>query len=87
MGDGRTLLVCCGAFRGKPDFENLTVKKIPQAVLSRCEWGLDDYSLNVANLPMAMPDPVEPAAATEASKKSKSKKVATGQGGLFGDNE
>jgi adenine-specific DNA-methyltransferase len=47
VGPERTLLICCGAFRGKPDFPNLTVKKIPQAVLARCEWGRDDYSLNV----------------------------------------
>ena len=47
VGDDRTLLICCGAFRGKPDFPNLTVKKIPQALLARCEWGRDDYSLNV----------------------------------------
>ena len=47
VGPERTLLICCGAFRGKPDFTNLTVKKIPQAVLARCEWGKDDYSLNV----------------------------------------
>ncbi|PZR04354.1 MAG: site-specific DNA-methyltransferase [Archangium gephyra] len=47
VGPERTLLICCGAFRGKHDFSNLTVKKIPQAVLSRCEWGKDDYSLNV----------------------------------------
>lgn len=47
VGQERTLLICCGAFRGKPNFPNLTVKKIPQAVLARCEWGRDDYSLNV----------------------------------------
>jgi len=47
VGPERTLLICCGAFRGKPDFPNLTVKKIPQAVLARCEWSKDDYSLNV----------------------------------------
>jgi adenine-specific DNA-methyltransferase len=39
VGPERTLLICCGAFRGKPNFPNLTVKKIPQAVLARCEWG------------------------------------------------
>jgi adenine-specific DNA-methyltransferase len=55
VGDKRTLLICCKAFRsGNLDaFPNLTVKKIPQAVLRKCEWGKDDYSLNVANLPMA----------------------------------
>jgi adenine-specific DNA-methyltransferase len=53
VGQDRTLLVCCGAFRCKADqFPNLTLKKIPKMVLSRCEWGHDDYSLNVQNLPM-----------------------------------
>lgn len=54
VGLERTLLVCCAAYRGKADrFPNLTVKKIPKMVLSQCEWGHDDYSLNVENLPMA----------------------------------
>ena len=56
VGPERTLLVLCPAFRGKPDrHENLTVKKIPKQVLSRCEWGHDDYSLDVENLPKAPP--------------------------------
>jgi adenine-specific DNA-methyltransferase len=60
VGPQRSLLVCCGAFRCKPDaFLNLTLTKIPQAVLDRCEWGKDDYSLNVANLPQMAP--AEPA--------------------------
>jgi adenine-specific DNA-methyltransferase len=59
VGENRSLLICCAAFRGKSDaFPNLTVKKIPSAVLAKCEWGHDDYSLNVANLPKAAP-PVE----------------------------
>jgi|CXWL01.1.fsa_nt_gi adenine-specific DNA-methyltransferase len=54
VGTERTLLVCCGAFRGNPrDWPNLTVEKIPKAVLDRCEWGKDDYSLQIANLPQA----------------------------------
>jgi len=52
VGDGRTLLVLCSAFRGKADqWPNLTVKKIPKVVLHKCEWGHDDYSLKVENLP------------------------------------
>jgi len=58
VGEGRTLLVCCAAFRGRPEaFANLTLKKIPNAVLSRCEWGHDDYSLNVENLPQKPAEP------------------------------
>ena len=58
VGGGRSLLVLCSAFRGKADrFSNLTIKKIPNAVLKRCEWGHDDYSLRVENLPKAPPKP------------------------------
>jgi adenine-specific DNA-methyltransferase len=58
VGQDRSLLILCSAFRGKGDrFPNLTVKKIPKQVLDRCEWGHDDYSLKVENLPKA---PVKP---------------------------
>jgi adenine-specific DNA-methyltransferase len=53
VGPERTLLVLCTAFRGRGEYPNLTVKKIPKQVLSRCEWGHDDYSLRVENLPEA----------------------------------
>uniref|UniRef100_Q07U64 site-specific DNA-methyltransferase (adenine-specific) n=1 Tax=Rhodopseudomonas palustris (strain BisA53) TaxID=316055 RepID=Q07U64_RHOP5 len=52
VGERQTLLVCCKAFNAKEDsFPNLTVKKIPHAILAKCEWGRDDYSLQIANLP------------------------------------
>ncbi|MDQ2667269.1 MAG: site-specific DNA-methyltransferase [Gemmatimonadota bacterium] len=52
VGPNRTLLVCCAAFRANADeFPNLTLKKIPHTVLNRCEWGRDDYSLAIAQLP------------------------------------
>jgi adenine-specific DNA-methyltransferase len=57
VGPDRTLLVLCTAFRGRGDYPSLTVKKIPRQVLSRCEWGHDDYSLRVENLPKAPPKP------------------------------
>ncbi len=54
VGPDRSLLVVCSAFRGRKEgYSNLTVKKIPKAVLTRCEWGKDDYSLKVENLPKA----------------------------------
>ncbi len=54
VGEGRSLLVLCSAFRGKADrYSNLTIKKIPRTVLSRCEWAHDDYSLKIENLPQA----------------------------------
>jgi adenine-specific DNA-methyltransferase len=52
VGPKRTLLVCCKAFNANEDsFQNLTVKKIPHSILAKCEWGRDDYSLRIANLP------------------------------------
>ena len=37
IGQDRTLLICCKAFDAKADaFDNLTIKKIPQAVLATC---------------------------------------------------
>ena len=58
VGPNRSLLICCSAFRGDAgQFENLTVKKIPKAVLKKCEWGHDDYSLEIKNLPAAPENP------------------------------
>ncbi|MEI6787329.1 MAG: site-specific DNA-methyltransferase, partial [bacterium] len=61
VGPDRSLLVLCAAFRspkgGTDRYPNLTVKKIPKQVLSRCEWGHDDYSLKVENLPKAPKKP------------------------------
>ena len=80
VGPERSLLVLCTAFRAKADaYPNLTVKKIPKQVLSRCEWGHDDYSLQVENLPKA-PLPGPPPQAGEG-------KSAPGQQGLFDGEE
>ena len=52
VGEQRSLLVCCSAFRAEQDdYFNLTLQKIPNVVLKNCEWSRDDYSLNVQNLP------------------------------------
>ncbi|HEX4045637.1 MAG TPA: site-specific DNA-methyltransferase [Gammaproteobacteria bacterium] len=53
VGNDRTLLVLCSSFQGNINYSNLTIKKIPNHVLSRCEWGHDDYSLKIENLPKA----------------------------------
>lgn len=57
VGPDRSLLICCKAYDAAADaFENLTLVKIPTAILQKCEWGRDDYSLNIQNLPMAEDD-------------------------------
>ncbi|HDR9255365.1 TPA: site-specific DNA-methyltransferase [Burkholderia vietnamiensis] len=93
VGGDQSLLVCCAAFHGistakaSERWPNLTLKKIPKMVLARCEWGHDDYSLNVANLPMAQAEESAPAASAAAPKSKKPAAASTGQGGLFGENE
>ena len=75
VGPRRSLLIMCRAFRAqiaKGDFPNLTIKKIPKAVLVRCEWDRDDYSLQIKALPVAPPEPEdeEPPQGPAASKRS-----------------
>jgi len=58
MKENETLLICCKAFNVNiDDFPQVTIKKIPQAILNKCEFGRDDYSLNVNNLPMKEKEP------------------------------
>jgi len=75
VGEGRSLLVMCGAFRVKnlDEFPNLTVKKIPKAVLNRCEWGKDDYSLEIKNLPMKPAEEEPEAKQSPPGKKPRTK--------------
>lgn len=48
VGTERTLLICCKAFMTEgADFPNLTLAKIPRAILSKCEWDQDDYSFTL----------------------------------------
>lgn len=88
VGDERTLLVCCKAFRANADaFANLTVKKLPQAVLRKCEWGHDDYSLNVANLPEAPRAGVSDDVPAPAAMAKKRTKESADQDDMFGQGE
>ena len=55
VGTDRTLLVYCSAYKVSAailndHFKNLTLKKIPNALLLKCEWGKDDYRLNITTL-------------------------------------
>lgn len=85
VGEHRSLLIIAAAWRGISGFDasrrwpNLTLKKIPNSILHLCEWGKDDYSLNVANLPMAQPE------AEQSATQSPTKAANPQQASLFGD--
>jgi len=91
VGAERSLLVCCSAFRGvtaaqaAERWPNLTLKKIPKMVLARCEWGHDDYSLNVANLPMAQTEPTPPS--SEPAGRSNGRRPASPIPDLFDEED
>ena len=55
VGNDRTLLLCCSA-HDEASAPNITLRKIPNAVLQKCEWGKDDYSLSISSLPAAPPE-------------------------------
>ena len=53
MKRGESLLICAKSFapRCKERHSNITIKKIPQMVLGKCEFGKDNYDLNIINAP------------------------------------
>ena len=53
MQPEESLLICCKAFQEECQnkFKNITIKKIPLLLLERCEFGKEDYSLNIINVP------------------------------------
>ncbi len=48
------LLICVPAFDEglSMRYENIQVRKIPQSVLNKCEYGVDNYNLNIMNIPV-----------------------------------
>ena len=77
-----SLLVCCKSFdKGcNSRHVNITIKKIPQMLLGRCEYGRDDYSFNIVNLPHEdidveyEPEEIKDDTPAKTEKKTKTKK-------------
>jgi len=53
MKNGESLLICAKSFQKACEnkYEKITVKKIPQMLLGRCEFGKDNYKLNIIDMP------------------------------------
>ncbi len=53
MAEGESLLICCTAFQKECQsaHSNISIKKIPKMLLGRCEFGKDDYNLNIISVP------------------------------------
>ena len=54
MEEGEYLIIACRSFDSGLDkaYGNITVKKIPQMLLDRCEFGKTDYNLNIVHPPV-----------------------------------
>lgn len=54
MEDGEYLIIACRSFDNGLDkaYDNIVVKKIPQMLLERCEFGKTDYNLNIVHPPV-----------------------------------
>ena len=80
MQPDESLLICCKSFSKACSnrYPNITVKKIPNLLLGRCEFGKDDYSLNIINMPVNPDEPeFVPVGMTANSSSVKSKKRKT----------
>lgn len=53
MEDNEYLIIACRSFdKGiEKVYGNITIKKIPQMLLARCEFDKDNYNLNIINPP------------------------------------
>ncbi|MFZ5517430.1 MAG: site-specific DNA-methyltransferase [Candidatus Zhuqueibacterota bacterium] len=83
MKPGESLLIACKSFQEKcrGRYDNITIKKIPNMLLGRCEFGKDDYSLNIINMPR---DPNEPEFVPPGpDEPAQPKEETTHQGNLF----
>lgn len=49
MQNEENLLICCPAYDTGLNnrYDNIIIKKIPQAVLDKCEFGVNDYNINL----------------------------------------
>jgi adenine-specific DNA-methyltransferase len=58
MRSDESLLICCKAFQQECEnrHTNISIKKIPHMLLGKCEFGKDDYSFNIVNMPYQEPD-------------------------------
>ena len=56
MEDNEYLIIACPACDSGIKMPNIIVKKIPQAILGRCEFGKNDYNLNVSTPPDTVDD-------------------------------
>ena len=61
MQEDEYLIIACKSFDNGIDkaYDNIVIKKIPQMLLNRCEFGKDDYALNIVHPPIYEDEEIE----------------------------
>ncbi len=89
MLPGESLLICCKSHFDGADgkYDSITVKKIPSMLLGKCEFGRDDYSLNIVDMPRSGDEPAfvpaGPPVVETGKEKKKAKTEASSQLNIF----
>ena len=54
MQDDEFLIIACKSYEAacESQFKNIKIKKIPNMLLSKCEFGREDYNLNIISPPV-----------------------------------
>ena len=88
-----SLLICCKSFSKacKDRYLNITVRKIPNMLLGRCEFGKEDYSLNIVNMPLEQneeePEQSDPQSTPLLKGRNERTKKVRAQKSLFSEEE
>ena len=58
MQEGESLIVACKSYEQGVDklFKNIFVKKIPKVLLDKCQFGVENYNLNIIDIPVMEED-------------------------------
>ncbi|MFZ6006158.1 MAG: site-specific DNA-methyltransferase [Nitrospirota bacterium] len=89
MHSDESLLICCKSFQlvCETRYPNITIKKIPKMLLGRCEFGKEDYSLNIVNMPVEHDEPDFIIEKKTDGNKKKQKKAAPIKAPVLFSNE
>jgi len=85
MKDDESLLICSKSFQKACEnkYPNINIKKIPNMLLGRCEFGREDYSMNIIDMPGEDGPDFVPVGPGENRKAKKEKKKDDAQTSLF----
>lgn len=80
-----SLLICCKSFQNACEerYTNITIKKIPKMLLGRCEFGKEDYSLNITNEPLSEMEQSNSEEIPDKKSKTRKRKQPENQPSLF----